>query len=762
MTDMTPLDAALWLIGKGFSPVPVPYRSKGPNLDGWQKLQLSAETASRYFSDSPQNVGILLGDKFGSTDVDCDCPEAIAAARELLPETGLIFGRQSKPFSHYLYRTDPPVRTQQFHDPLDHATIIELRGLSSDGSIGLQTVVPPSVHETGEQVRFEQGFDGMPANIDADVLVSAVRKVAAAALLALHWPTTGSRHRAFLALAGVLARGEWSIEDAKTLHRVIYKCLWPSNPELGAADSEVQSTFEKHAAGGQVTGIPTLLEVVDKKVVDTALRWLGIECTLRRNYHWNDTGNADRLADLYGHELVYCTERKSYYVWTGRQWQFDEFVEVETRAEKTVLEAFGEAKHFSDADKRKAFLGFVNSSLSRAALANMMHLAKKKVRQVSANDFDRDPWTLNVENGTVDLRTGTLRPHRPEELLSRLIRIRYDPHAKCPQFMAFLYRIMGSHPDASQGQNDRAEQLVSYLQKVFGCAATGKPEKLLFVLYGEGNNGKTTLLEVIRDALGDKEYAGQVQVDSLMLRPKEAMSNNAVNTDLADLQGCRFVSSSEVEQGQRLALSRVKYLTGLGQIKARRLRENMITFQPTYKLFLDCNHRPVITDPNDAIWNRVKCIPFRVQIPAEEIDKDLPSKLRTELPGISRWIVEGAVLYHREGLGDPPDVMAATEEYRQESDRLKEFLEDRCILAVGGDGNSWKRDGSWVPVAELYLAYAAWAQADGDKHPLSKGIFDERLRKLGRKQDRVRPDGRRDTKQVRVWLGIRFRNAEDD
>jgi putative DNA primase/helicase len=404
----------------------------------------------------------------------------------------------------------------------------------------------------------------------------------------------------------------------------------------------------------------------------------------------------------------------------------------------------------------------VNKSLSRAALASMIHLTKKKVRQASASDFDQDPWTLNTENGTVDLRTGTLHPHRPEDLLSKMIPLRYDQHAECPQFMAFLFRIMGSHPDASEGDNINAEQMVSYLQKAFGCAATGKPEKLLFVLYGEGNNGKTTLLEVIRDALGDKEYAGQVQVDSLMIRPKEAVSSNAVNTDLADLQGCRFVSSSEVEQGQRLSLSRVKYLTGLGQIKARRLRENMITFQPTYKLFLDCNHRPVITDPNDAIWNRVKCIPFKIQIPKEEIDKDLPTKLRTELPGILRWIVEGAVLYHREGLGDPPDVTAATEQYRQESDRLKEFFEDRCVLARTGDGASWKRDGCWLPVSDLYAAYASWAEATGNKYPLSKDSFDERLQKLGRKRDRVRPDGGRDAKQIRVWLGIRFRTGEDD
>jgi hypothetical protein len=178
--------------------------------------------------------------------------------------------RHSKPFSHYLYRLDPPVQTQQFRDPLDHATLIELRGLSSDRSIGLQTVVPPSVHESGEHVRFEQGFDGTPANVNAAVLVSAVRKVAAAVLLVRHWPRKGSRHHAFLALAGVLARAGWTLNDARAFHRAIYRCLWSANAELDAADSEVQSTFEKHFAGAEITGIPTLVGVIDKKVVETA------------------------------------------------------------------------------------------------------------------------------------------------------------------------------------------------------------------------------------------------------------------------------------------------------------------------------------------------------------------------------------------------------------------------------------------------------------------------------------------------------------
>jgi putative DNA primase/helicase len=473
------------------------------------------------------------------------------------------------------------------------------------------------------------------------------------------------------------------------------------------------------------------------------------ESAEREQYGWNDTGNANRLADLHHDELIYCRERKSYYVWTGQRWEFDdESLQTETRAEKTMLAAFADAGQIKDKDVREAFLKFVNRSLSRSGLANMVHLAKKKVVQASANDFDCDPWSLNTLSGTVDLQSGALRPHRAEDLISKLIPLDYDPGAECPQFMAFIYRIMGSHPDASESENKNAELMVRYLQRAFGCAATGIPEKILFVLYGEGNNGKTTLLEIIRDALGDKEYAGQMQVDSLMIRPKEAISSNTVNTDLADLQGCRFVSSSEVEQGQRLSLSRVKYLSGMGQIKARRMRENMITFRPTHKTFLDCNHRPVVTDPNDAIWNRMKCIPFKVQIPDGEIDTDLPRKLRTELPGILRWIVEGAVLYRKEGLGDPPEVQIATEEYRQQSDRLKEFLEDRCVINL-----SDKK--CWIPIENLYPTYLAWAAAVGDKYPLSKQIFEERLQRLGCSK------GRDSSGSTRIWKGIRFRTDSD-
>src|SRR3954453_23468297 len=177
---MTPSEGARSWIERGFHPIPVPHATKKPVLQGWQKLRISLDEIGTYFNGQPQNIGILLGE-FGAADMDLDWPEAVAVAREFAPETALIFGRRSKPSSHYLYRSDPPVPTRRFKDPTieDHEkhTILELRCQTADGGIGLQTIVPPSVHkDTGEPIEFEPGFNGHPANVDAgELLVSRVR-----------------------------------------------------------------------------------------------------------------------------------------------------------------------------------------------------------------------------------------------------------------------------------------------------------------------------------------------------------------------------------------------------------------------------------------------------------------------------------------------------------------------------------------------------------------------------------------------------------
>jgi hypothetical protein len=271
-------EAAAEYAKRGFAPVPVPYQEKRPVLPGWQKLRLRPEDVPRYFNGQPQNVGLILGIG-GLADVDLDAPEAAAAARELLPDTAFRYGRQSKPGSHAMYVCEPVPVTRQYKCPVTGASLIELRGVSRKGEPGAQSLVPPSCHPSGEPVRFERGCRPEPARVTAAELERAVARVAAAALLARHFPGEGARNQAFLALAGVLARAGWSEAEAAQFARAIYRALWGAAADLRQAEAEVTHTFERLREGGEVTGLPTLAELIHEKVLKTALRWLNIEAS---------------------------------------------------------------------------------------------------------------------------------------------------------------------------------------------------------------------------------------------------------------------------------------------------------------------------------------------------------------------------------------------------------------------------------------------------------------------------------------------------
>lgn len=273
---MTPLAAATLYLERGLIPIPIPTREKAPKLDGWPSLRLKRDDLAKHFNGAPQNLGIILGDDFGTLDIDLDCDSAIAVAGELLPHTAMVFGRQSKPRSHYFYRSDPPVRSKRYLDPVDRACLVELRCRKADGTTGLQTVVPPSLHPSGEEIRFEPGGDGHPANVEGAVIQGAASKVAAAALLARHWPAEKhGRNAAFIALAGALARGGVAIEEAIAFHRALYRALWRAGADFTAAEAEVRATYEKHAQGAHTTGGRSLIDLVDKRAARTALEWLG-------------------------------------------------------------------------------------------------------------------------------------------------------------------------------------------------------------------------------------------------------------------------------------------------------------------------------------------------------------------------------------------------------------------------------------------------------------------------------------------------------
>jgi putative DNA primase/helicase len=236
------------------------------------------------------------------------------------------------------------------------------------------------------------------------------------------------------------------------------------------------------------------------------------------------------------------------------------------------------------------------------------------------------------------------------------------------------------------------------------------------------------------------EYSAQINIDTLMVKP--GGENNATLADLADLRGSRFVTTSEAEEGQRLRVGKLKYISaGMGAIKSMRKYENPIEFQATHKLFLDANHRPVVPASDEAIWNRLKPVPFLVTIPPEEIDLLLLEKLKAESSGVLAWAVRGCRAWLAEGLGDPPEIGGESSSWRSNSDPLKDFLEDCCQL----DPEAWCR------VSDVARAYERWAHDFGEKYPLNRQKFNDQLEQRGCRRIKRSIEG---ATGVRIWVGI--------
>ena len=444
-----------------------------------------------------------------------------------------------------------------------------------------------------------------------------------------------------------------------------------------------------------------------------------------REYPLTDLGNTERLVDAYGDKLRYCWTFNEWFAWTGARWQEDTRGQVYQYAKRTIRAMYAEAATIEDDKQRGALVAHARRSEAAGRLEALVRLARSEPRiAVTPEDFDRDHWLLNCPNGTVDLRTGELRPHRREDLITKSTAAEYDPTATCLTFEAFLERVL---PDAGVRQ---------FVQRFAGYAATGDTSEQAIVFpFGGGANGKSTLLNQLMAALGD--YAKQAAPDLLTYSP-----NDRHPTELADLAGVRFIASIEVEEGKRLAEALVKQMSGGDRMKARRMRENFFEFQPTHKIFLAANHRPVIRGTDYAIWRRVHLVPFDVTIPPEQQDKQLPAKLHAELAGILRWIVDGCLAWQRAGLGVPEAVRAATAEYRAEQDVLADFLAECCEFSPTARATT----------KVLYAAYSAWCESNGER-VLSKKALSPRLQERGCQPDR--------TMSARGWVGLKLRPAEN-
>jgi len=444
-----------------------------------------------------------------------------------------------------------------------------------------------------------------------------------------------------------------------------------------------------------------------------------------------DTGNAERLVMRHGGDIRYCHPQKTWYVWTGRRWQEDRTGQVMDLMKSVTRELYRAAWEIPDPERKKQVALWAIRSEStdkkRAALASAQ---SEPGIPILPEQFDADPWTLNCLNGTIDLRTGNLRPHRREDYCTRMAPVRYDPAAHSELWDRFLEEACGG---------DRA--LIEFLQRAVGYSLTGSTaEEKLFFVHGPAATGKSTFVEAIKSTLGD--YAKTADFETFILR-REA---GAIRNDIAELAGRRFVVSIEVDRGRRLAEGLIKMLTGGDTVRARFLYQEAFEFVPQFKLWLVANHAPSVRHDDSALWRRILVIPFIHVIPPDRRDPSIKARLRDPEesgPAILAWAVEGCLRWQAQGLGVPDIVTQATEQYRLDMDPLRDFIADCCELDPQ----------AWTTAARLRQAYERYCEQIGETRLLTPNDFASALTSRGCTAERRH--------RGRGWRGIRLREGWD-
>jgi putative DNA primase/helicase len=407
------------------------------------------------------------------------------------------------------------------------------------------------------------------------------------------------------------------------------------------------------------------------------------EAEPERIYELSDLGNAERFIDQHGRRVRWCPDRKMFLVWDGKRWCWDEADEVVKLAQRTARSIYREAEATTDAEKQRAVAKFALASQNTNRINGMLAQAKPHLA-VRLGELDADRDLFNVQNGTLDLRTGERKDHDPTDLITKISPASYDWDASAPRFEQFLEETLVD------------EDVIEFVQRFAGYSLSGDTrERVMAILYGGGKNGKTTLVELLTDVLGD--YAQGTDVETILSRKHAGVGN-----DVAALKGARFVPTSEVEKGRRLAEGKVKALTGRDTITARFLFCEPFNFRSEFKLWLSTNNKPEIKGTDDAIWDRIRLVPFEQRFVGEAQDRSLPDELRKEIDGVLAWAVEGCLKWRKEGLTDVAKITEATEAYRAEQDIIAAFIEECCVV----------HEAATVKFSTLHELYKEWCASN--------------------------------------------------
>jgi len=408
-------------------------------------------------------------------------------------------------------------------------------------------------------------------------------------------------------------------------------------------------------------------------------------------YNLDDIGYGNLFADAYKHMLIFVVERKKWLAYDGCKWALNEAVAMECC--KQLVNAIYEwrIKNIRRYDADKDAVRAIKAITSRRARENILKDAAT-VYPVSFSEFDKDANLFNCLNGTIDLTTQTFRPHSPTDLITKVANVFYDPRAICQRWCQHIMEVTENNIETAK-----------YIQKGLGYSLTGANElEQMFIMYGpKSRNGKSTTIEAFTHMMGD--YARSARPETIA--QKNFSNGSAPSEDLARLAGARVVSVSEPDKKMRLSAALVKSLTGNDTISARFLHENSFEFKAGFKLWLNTNYLPQVTDQTVFKSGRIKVIPFTHYFSKDQQDPTLKQMLMQpqNISGILNWCIEGLRLLHLEGFDEPASVIEATNGYGHDSNKVAQFISEALVHTPGINTST----------DTVYEAYKAWCQDSG-------------------------------------------------
>ena len=507
-----------------------------------------------------------------------------------------------------------------------------------------------------------------------------------------------SQSEADMALANDLAF--WTARDPQKMDQMfrmsnLMRDKWDTKR---GATTYGELTIDKAIEGCQNEFVPSsdeplfFVEDMDTKPVKT---------NNNKFFTYDDTGNAERIVEHFGDNILYNYSRKSWMFYKNGIWNFDTTGRMKVIADRIseIIKRepvfFDEESDESESKAKAARTKHYKDSRSKSKKENMLTEAQHLL-PATQEDFDTDKYLFNVQNGYLDLRTGQLHDHDKTKMFTRISEAEYTSNSDAPNWEKFLWDISCGRPE-----------WINYLQKALGYALSGSTkEQKMFVFLGNGRNGKSALLNVINKIMGD--YAMNITPKALMAQNKD----NGPTPEIAKLVGARVVTTTEPNEGDRFDEGLVKQITGGDKVSARFLNQNDFEYTPQFKIFMATNHKPYIRGRDEGIWRRMVVIPFDLHIEKKDIDYDLEKRMFEELPAILQWFIDGYIKYQREGLKEPECIAEQRDEYRTEMDSITAFIEDTCIVS----------ENSRVGASHLYKAYVKW-QKENNQYQMSNTKF---------------------------------------